>query len=468
MSHKQRAIRITDNHYALPPVGNMKVGGTAFLSEELFEASEENLWDQFVNGASYEGVIGAYLMPDCHSGFGVPIGCVLVTEGTLIQCGSGYDISCGVLYMRVPLSPDDLVDPSQRLRWIREVEKRVATGIGSERPKGMPAFTQAQIDEALLYGAKTLGASRDQCERLFIPIQKGTDLRKIQRAYAKSLPQLGSLGGGNHFIELQAGDDGSVWIMVHCGSRGYGWQTAEHFFYAGAEARGLAPNRREESWLRVDEPVGAEYWAHHNTAANYAIANRFTIAAAIGEATGEVYGVTPEVYYDISHNLIQEETLILHDGTGGTKRGFVHRKGATRAMPGWHPDLVGTKWAETGHPILVPGSMYDGAALMFPRTGAYGSACSVNHGSGRTMGRGAAKRALGPQQDTIDQEMREVRREFAGTVIEGIVSNQPKIPLDECGRVYKSLDAVLGVLEAEKIAKVKTRMYPVANIKGSD
>jgi len=261
-------------------------------------------------------------------------------------------------------------------------------------------------------------------------------------------------------------DTGEVYVMVHCGSRGYGWQTANHFFHEGAKARGLPKSRREDSWLRADEPLGKEYWAHHNSAANFAVANRHIIVDGVRAATRAVFGADVEVYYEISHNLVQEETLVLPDGS--TKKGFVHRKGATRAFPAGHPDLVGTRWEATGHPCLIPGSMYEGAAILFPRSGAYRSACSVNHGSGRLLGRGEAKRKLEPEQRRIDDEMATVQRTFAGVAIEGIVGNHRHVPLDECGHVYKNLDEVLAVLEDEGIATVAHRLYPVANIKGAD
>jgi len=163
---------------------------------------------------------------------------------------------------------------------------------------------------------------------------------------------------------------------------------------------------------------------------------------------------------------VQEETLVLPDGT--TKRGFVHRKGATRAFPAGHPDLVGTVWDKTGHPCLIPGSMFHGAAILFADPVASRSGFSVNHGSGRYMARGAAKRELEASQGDIDREMHEVVRDFAGVKITGIVGNTKKTPLDECGRVYKNLDDVLAVLEAEGIASVAHRLYPVANMKGMD
>lgn len=468
MSFKYVATKVEEGHYVLPKVGQMKVEAHAFLSDSLYETSEENFWDQLANGASYEGIVGAYAMPDCHVGFGVPVGVVLVTDGTIIQAGSGYDISCGVLYMKVPgLKAGGVRGWHKRETWVQEVEKRVATGMGSTRPKLMPAFKSSKADDILRYGAKSLGVSADLCERQYIPIPADLDLKKIEKAYDKVVPQLGSVGGGNHFIEMQVDEaTGEVYVMVHCGSRGYGWQTANHYFFEGAKLRGMPLNRREDSWLRIDEPLGKEYWAYHNSAANFAVANRHIIVHGIQEALQEVFGVQGEVYFEISHNLVQEETLVLPDGT--TKKGFVHRKGATRAFPAGHPDLKGTVWEKTGHPCLIPGSMYDGAAILFAGENAYKSACSVNHGSGRILARGAAKRKLEHKQEHIDEEMRTVKRELGGVTVEGIVGNHKHTPLDECAHVYKNLDDVLGVLETTGIARVANRMYPVANIKGTE
>ena len=466
MSFMQQIERISDNHYVLPKVKQMHCEVHAYLSQKLLRGTDETLWRQAANSASYPGAIGMYLMPDTHVGYGIPVGGVLVTEDTIVQAGSGYDISCGVVYLKVPeLSAIDVVDWDKRCDWIKEVELRVATGVGSKRPKHMKQASWKHIEEVLRYGAKALGVRADVCERQYIPVPEDMDFTTIKRAYDKAAGQLGSVGGGNHFVEMQVDvRDGSVWVMIHCGSRGYGWQTANHFFYAGAELRGLAKNRRETSWLRADEPLGRSYWAHHNSAANYAVANRHTIVGGIQQALQETYGVSGEVWYEISHNLVQEETLVLPDGS--TKRGFVHRKGATRAFPAGHPDLKGSKWEKTGHPCLIPGSMRDGAAILYPMDGAYRSGCSVNHGSGRRMSRSQAKRELRDRHDQIDREMREIVRVLGGVKIRGIAGNCRRTPLDECGHVYKDLDEVLRVLEAEGIARVAHRLYPVANIKG--
>ena len=467
MSWKGAAVKQSEGHYVLPRTKDMNCDIHAFLNERLYNLSDEGTWAQAVQNAGHVGVTGVYLMPDCHKGYTIPVGGVVVTEDVIMQAGSGYDISCGVAYLKVKdLKAQDVASWDKRVKWIAEVEKRSALGIGHDRPELMPEFSRTQMNDMLLHGAKPLGVDADKCERQFIPIHGDHDIEMIDRAYSKARVQLGSVGGGNHFIEMQVDrDDGSVWVMIHCGSRGFGFQTAEHFFRKGAEALGLPSNRKEQSWVRADTPLGKEYWAFHNMAANYAIANRHVIVQGIQGALRKVFKVEAEMYYEISHNLVQHETLVLPDGT--TKKGFVHRKGATRAFPAGHPDLMGTRWAETGHPCLIPGSMYHGAAILFPKEGAYRTACSVNHGSGRLMARGQAMRDLKHKQRFIDKEMRNVKRKLGGTIIKGIASNCRKTPLDECAHVYKDLDEVLSVLEAENVAEVKHRLFPVANLKGA-
>lgn len=468
MSFKYIAEKVSEGHYVLPRVADMKVEAHAFLSDSLYEQSEEAMWDQLAKSASFEGVVAAHVMPDCHMGYVAPVGSVIVTDGTIIQAGSGYDISCGVLYMKVPgLKAEQVQDRDDRQRWVTEVEKRVATGKGSHRPTLARKFSSRQAEDILRFGAKALRVSEDLCERQYIELPADFDLNTVPKAFEKVVPQLGSVGGGNHFIEMQCDrDSGEVYIMIHCGSRGFGWQTADHFFNVGAEACGLPRGRKEESFVHKDSALGKAYWANHNAAANFAIANRHIIVEGVREATQEVFKADVEVYYEISHNMVQEETVTRPDGT--TFRGFVHRKGATRAFPAGHPDLVGTAWEKTGHPCLIPGSMYDGAAILFADTNSAVSHHSVNHGSGRLMARGKAKRQLESSQDRINGEMRDVVREFGGTQITGIVTNHQNVPLDECAHVYKGLDEVLDVLSVNKIARVAHRLYPICNLKGAD
>jgi tRNA-splicing ligase RtcB (3'-phosphate/5'-hydroxy nucleic acid ligase) len=462
-------------HYVLPKAGSMKVDVHAYFSEDLFAQVEDLAWSQAYNAASYPGVTAAFLMPDAHIGFNVPIGCVIVTDGVLAQAASGFDINCGVLYGRVKgLHAEAIQDKATRRHWIEAVESRIALGIGSHRPAGARKVDERLVLDLIHHGVEPLGVDPDYCERVKIPIPVDFDPRLIGRAWKKAIPQMGSLGGGNHFIEMQVDEaSGDVWVMLHSGSRGFGWEIANHYFYKGSELRGIPSKRRETSWLYADEPLGKEYWAAHNAAANYAIANRWSMFAALRSASQEVFSLDVEPFYEISHNLIQEEILTPllpgepQDHHAHCLRGLVHRKGATRAFPAYHPRLHRTRWEETGHPVLIPGSMYHGAAILYPQRGAHSTACSVNHGSGRVLGRGAARRGLALRQASIDEEMSTTRRILGGVEVEGILTNTRLTPLDECRHVYKPLDTVLSVLETEDIATVSQRLYPVANIKGS-
>lgn len=189
MGFRDAVTREGDNHYVLPRVGAMRTEVHAFLSEALFEHTDEALWRQAADSAAMPGAIGMYLMPDTHLGYLIPVGGVLVTEDVIAQAGSGYDISCGVVYLRVPgLSASDVADWRRRLSWIREVEKRVATGVGSDRPALMKKVSGKKIDEVLRRGAKALGVSSELCERQFIEIPEDIDVTAIDRAYDKAKP----------------------------------------------------------------------------------------------------------------------------------------------------------------------------------------------------------------------------------------------------------------------------------------
>jgi tRNA-splicing ligase RtcB len=202
----------------LPRADGMRADVHAFLSPALLAQTDEALWQQAAQAASYPGIVGLYLMPDTHLGYGIPVGAVAVTEDVIIQAGSGYDISCGVIYLQAPeLHAEDVADEAKREEWIRAVESRIATGVGSHRPRHMPRFSEPEVEEILRYGAKPLGVDEDLCERQYIAIDEAAlDTDRIARARDKAQPQLGSVGGGNHFIEMQVDrDSGEVWVMVH-------------------------------------------------------------------------------------------------------------------------------------------------------------------------------------------------------------------------------------------------------------
>jgi tRNA-splicing ligase RtcB len=452
MGWKQTIEKVGEGHYVLPRIKTMRVHADLFLSDKLLygdgEADlglEEPVFDQIVNAASFPGVTRVAITPDAHLGYGVPIGTVVETEGILLPTAAGYDIGCGMVQLKTTLTAEDVRDAKKRREWIDQVIGRIAVGVGASRAQRQRKVDSKTFAEVVRHGAKALGRVSGTTERAFIPVEDDrVDIP--DRAYEKR-DQLGSLGGGNHFTEMQVDEDGKVWVMLHTGSRGFGWNIAKSFFVEGAARLGLHGGRGSEDhvWFDAESPLGRDYWNLHNMAANFATANRLIIGEAVCAALEDVFGGTADIYYEISHNLIQKEA-----------GKFVARKGATRAFPGGHPALKGTPWKDSGHPILIPGSMETGSAILFAEEGAEKSIYSVNHGSGRKLSRGEARRTLDQKQ--TDRRMAE----------SGILLNTRITPLDESGPCYKNLDDVLETVELAGLAKVAKRLRPIACIKGAD
>jgi tRNA-splicing ligase RtcB len=450
MSWKQTVEKAGPGHFVVPRAKTMRCAVDLFLSEKLLYGEgedsgvEEAVFAQMVNAASFPGVTRVAVTPDCHVGYGVPIGTVIETEGVLLPTAAGYDIGCGMVQLRSSLDAGQVADPAKRRAWIDEVGSRIAVGVGAKRVAHQRKVDSRTFAQVVRHGAAALGRAHGVTERAFIPVED--DRVDIPERAESKQGQLGSLGGGNHFIEMQVDEAGKVWVMLHTGSRGFGWNIAKHFFVEGAAQLGLPRGHSEDHvWFDADSALGRAYWNLHNMAANFATANRLIIGEAVCEALEAVFGGTAEVYYEISHNLIQKE-----DGR------FVARKGATRAFPAGHPALRKTQWEKTGHPILVPGSMETGSAILFAEAGAAASIYSVNHGAGRRLSRGEAKRVL--DQGRTDRRMAQA----------DILLNTRGTPLDESGPCYKDLEAVLETIESAKLAKVAKRLRPVACIKGAD
>lgn len=447
MGWKQTLENAGPGHWVLPKTKGMQCEAHLFLSDALLFGEdggggvEEDVFAQVVNACSFPGARRVVLTPDCHVGYGVPIGTAIETEGTLLPTAAGYDIGCGMVQLQTTLTWDDVADKDKRRLWIDEVVRRIGVGMGQP---GAGKGVLKKVNEIVRHGAKALGRGHDVAERAVVPVEDdGVDIP--EQAWSKR-NQLGSLGGGNHFCEMQVDDDGKVWVMLHTGSRGFGWNIAKKFFVEGARLLGLSGGRTEDRiWFDAGSRMGQAYWNLHNMAANFAIANRLLIGEAVCEALEHVFGGEAKVYYEISHNLIQRE--------GGR---FVARKGATRAFPKHHPALRDTAWHETGHPILIPGSMETGSAILFAGEHAKDSLYSVNHGAGRRLSRTQAKKQL-------DQKHTDLRMAKLGVVL-----NTRHTPLDESGPCYKDLDQVLGAVELAGLAHVARRLKPVACIKGND
>lgn len=445
MSWKQTLEKSGPGHWVLPKRKTMRCDAQLFLSDELLADVEEDVFGQVVNACSFPGATRVVLTPDCHVGYGVPIGTAIETEGTLLPTAAGYDIGCGMVQLKTSLTKEDVADKEKRRMWIDEVVRRIGVGVGQSATMASSKGAMRKMKEIVRHGAKALngGHHNQVTERAAIDVDDDRfDIPEI--AWSKR-GQIGSLGGGNHFCEMQVDQDDKVWVMLHTGSRGFGWNIAKKFFVEGALLLGLTGRSEDQIWFDADSAVGRAYWNLHNMAANFAIVNRLLIGEAVCEALEHVFGGEAEVYYEISHNLIQRE-----DGK------FIARKGATRAFPKGHRALEDTKWAETGHPILIPGSMETGSAILFATEQAKDSLYSVNHGAGRRMSRTQAKKHL--DQKSTDLRMAKL----------GVVLNTRNTPLDESGPCYKDLEQVLGAVELAGLATVERRLKPIACIKGND
>jgi tRNA-splicing ligase RtcB len=456
---KQRAERLPAGYYRLRTADTGDVDVRLFLTPALLLEAETTLYRQIVNATRFPGARLVVITPDAHYGYGVPVGCVILTnrdEGAVAMGPVGFDIGCGMMSAKSRVAAE-LATPDRKLAFNREVMKRVAMGAGgaSIRFGSLPKrdFEAIVRGGAEHYVAK-YGASfeRAHAERHRIPVDDAWDIPwggpgRPERGQ----DQLGSLGGGNHFIELQRCEDtGTLFVQVHTGSRGFGHGLATNYF---AMAKDENPAVTDID-LGYFTPHSPHYRAYQNAVAagaNYAIVNRLVLFEQIADAFRKVFKEDLELIYEISHNLVQAET---HPEFG---RVWVHRKGATRAFPAGHPALVGTPWEHEGHPVLVPGSNRDYSYVLRPLPGASASGYSVNHGAGRRMSRGEACRVL--DQHKVNEQYR-----HAGV----LVNTDGVVPLDESSQCYKSAEEVVQAVVGAGLARIEHTLWPVASLKGTD
>ena len=365
--------------------------------------------------------------------------------------------NCGMMSARSDVEAE-AATPERRLAFNRAVMNRVDMGAGG-KSKRLGGLSAGEFENLVRGGAEyyveKYGAKfdRSRAERHRIPVDDGWQIPWGGKGRPeRGREQLGSLGGGNHFIELQRSEQaGALFLQVHTGSRGFGHGLATNYFEL---AKAEKPHDITDIDLGYFTPDSRHYRDYQNAVAaggNYAILNRLVIFEQVAEAFREVFGSELELVYEISHNLVQQEW---HPEFGEV---WVHRKGATRAFPAGHPLLKGTVWEETGHPVLIPGSNKDWSYILRPLAGAVNSGYSVNHGAGRKLSRGAANREL--SQRAIDDEYRE-----AGIV----VNTNGRVPLDEAAPAYKSSAEVIAAVTGAGLARIEHALYPLASLKGAD
>ncbi|MCA9135116.1 MAG: RtcB family protein [Planctomycetales bacterium] len=457
------------------------------IGTEAIRATFDDLCiQQAINSRTAPGVTDVILNPDAHCGYGAPVGCVMVSPTHIYPGPVGVDIKCSMSLLQMDIPADVIEDRTTRRALIAAICKRTPTGAG----KGQRSVTNGRrVNRTLGMQAVIEGASEEVCQQLGIPsawaqrcedsfhlghddtqdalasrLDWLTDQRHMTN-FADKMTQLGSYGGGNHFGEcevVEVGDDdrsrsvaetfglrdGKVAFLSHCGSRGFGHNLASGQFKALQEkfSRWGIPLPAGDRQL-VYAPLGTDEANHYlddmALGANFATVNHLLINALVLEAFQEVLpGTRGDLVYFISHNIARREII-------DNVPTWVHRKGATRAFPGGHHALAGTPFAETGHPILLPGNPRDGSAVMVADEGAANSCFSVNHGAGRVLGRKQAKRTL--DQSTIDSELDD----------HDILSNCRLYPKDEAPAAYKDFNEVLASVNkaglASEVARLKAR-----------
>lgn len=443
-----RLEQVGSSHYRI--AGEVPID--LFANEAILRTFDEAVFRQARNTAAIPGVESIALMPDAHSGYGAPIGAVVATKNTLIPMVAGYDISCGMSFLQTSLRVEQLADWRIRRAVIQAIERRIALG----KEKAITRVSQDRFERILQHGATAYPAEiRDRLERVKLE-SKG---HLSGRARQRGIETVGSVGSGNHFVEIQAvsvhdfalakvfGIENGVGVMLHTGSRGLGHQVASEFL-AELQTQGRQPAAdRELVFMPADSDAGRRYLDAMGAAANVAIVNRLLILTQVAEVIEERFGAATHVVYDISHNLIQQEEL---DGVPH----WIHRKGATRAFPAGHPGQP-RRWQGTGHPIITPGSMGTASHIQVALAGARASLFSINHGAGRVLSRGAANRQL--NQSDADRWLEE----------RDILVNTRHVPLDESAAAYKDIDQVIDSIAGAGLARVVASCRPMAVIKGA-
>jgi tRNA-splicing ligase RtcB len=469
---------VPDGPYRLriEPTGEMRVPGVVFASDALLpEAPADQTLQQVANVATLPGIVEAsYAMPDLHWGYGFPIGGVAATDpsqgGVVSPGGVGFDISCGVRLLASTVTRAEAAPHMDNL--MARLDEAIPRGMG--RGGVLPAAGPAELDGILRDGSGyAVAHGFGEPDDLTFCEDRGAvadaDPGAVgDRARERGRGQLGSLGSGNHFLEVQAVDevyDASVsealglrpdllCVMIHCGSRGLGHQICTDHVRIMQSAMGRYGIRVPDQQLAcapVESPEGERYLAAMAAAANYGRANRQLLShAARTSFTGAGLGGL-RLLYDVSHNLAKLET---HTVDGTPRRLCVHRKGATRALPPGHADLP-EPIRQVGQPVLVPGSMGTASYVLTGITDgqAFHSAC---HGAGRLMSRHAALR---------ETKAPELRKELATAGIRVRGSSNRGLA-EEAPTAYKDVAEVVRVCDAARLADPVTRLVPVGVVKG--
>ena len=461
----------------------MRVPGIVFGSKELIDrATEDRALEQVANVAALPGIVTAsFAMPDIHWGYGFPIGGVAATDpargGVVSPGGVGFDIACGVRLIRSELDWEGDVKPRID-RLVHTLGQRVPRGVGTKGRMRLSAEDMRKVleDGVRLPLSKGVGTEKDAefCEDGGV-VDDARPEFVSDKARERGAPQLGSLGAGNHFLEVQVVEDvlddraanvmrlypGQVCVMLHSGSRGVGHQVCtDHLKEMDRLMRdeGIEVPDRQLACLPVGHGAAERYLGAMYAAANYARANRHVLTDGIREAFEQVFGRSAhdmrlELVYDVAHNLAKLEE---HEVEGRITTLCVHRKGATRAFGPGHPQIPAA-YREIGQPVIIPGSMGTASYVLVgtdeARDRSFSSTC---HGAGRAMSRTKAKKVK-PGHQLVD----ELRTQGIA-----VAASQPRLLAEEAPYAYKDVSAVVDSCQGAGLSRKVARLRPVGVVKG--
>jgi tRNA-splicing ligase RtcB len=471
---KIRLNKISDFEWEIPKTGNMLVPGIIFASEKLIEdIKQDKTLEQVKNVACLPGIIKASLaMPDAHQGYGFPIGGVAafdLEKGVISPGGVGYDINCGIRLLATDIPLDEFM--KKRKEILHAIFRTIPSGVG----RGGKAYTRDDLKEVMQKGAEwavenKMGTKEDlEHTEEYGKMKNANPADVSQRALSRGLPQLNTLGSGNHFLEIQKVDTffdeklaeewglkkDCVVIMIHCGSRGLGHQVASDYIKLMEDEYGWKnlPDR-ELINAPINSKLGKEYLSAMNCAVNFAFCNRQMIMHSVREQIKHYFPKAKiKLVYDVAHNIAKIEEHII-DGKKTTV--CIHRKGATRSFGPGRKELP-KEYQKTGQPIILPGSMGTSSYLLVgTETAESLSFASTAHGAGRVESRTQARRELTSEMVEKELESKDIIIE-AGS-FKGIVEEAPE--------VYKDIDEVALVSDKLGIGKLVAKFKPLAVMKG--
>jgi tRNA-splicing ligase RtcB len=464
-------------------VPGMRVPGIVFASEEMAtKAVEDRAVEQVANVATLPGIVTAsYAMPDIHWGYGFPIGGVAATDpargGVVSPGGVGFDIACGVRLLRSELEWER--DARDRIgELVHTLGQRVPRGVGT---KGRMRLSRGEMEKVLRDGVRfplSRGVGREEdaefCEDLGA-LEEARPEHVSDRAKERGAPQLGSLGAGNHFLEVQVVEEvfddhpanamglfvGQVCVMLHSGSRGVGHQTCTDALKVVERVMrelGIEVPDRQLACVPVEHDAAREYLGAMAAAANFARANRHVLADAVRDAFERVFGRSAkdlglDLVYDVAHNLAKLEE---HEVDGTPRTLCVHRKGATRAFGPGHSELP-ARYRPIGQPVIIPGSMGTASYVLVgtaeASTRSFASTC---HGAGRAMSRTKAKKVMSGAELKNSLEERGIT----------VAASQWRLLAEEAPYAYKDVSQVVDACEGAGLSRKVARLRPAGVVKG--